>query len=279
MTSFGYFCNGLDKLEPSKIIEIICDKRFICFRNRTTVPAKELVEFYKSVGEVQTQDEKFMSDEYVETYCDGFRELTAVRNKDISGYGENGLFAGDETGEIEWHCANQNRTYSEEITAFSIRKMGDAGGALCISNNRTPYYEFPVDFKSILDDIIVSYGTDDFAWTTADTWNALEFKTINGEKLTDIQTDKKPLVLKHPIDNVKGLHYSWPLIKSYVNYDNTEFTKIHNKILEYILQKKHLYTHLWEEGDVILNEQYHSLHKREFYTGDRLLYRSAIYVT
>ena len=68
----------------------------VSFRNKKLVPANELVEFYKSIGNVQTQDEKFMSDEYVETYCEGFRELIAVRNKDLSGYGENGLFAGDE---------------------------------------------------------------------------------------------------------------------------------------------------------------------------------------
>jgi len=115
--------------------------------------------------------------------------------------------------------------------------------------------------------------------TTEDTFNAIEFKTIGGRKLPDIQIDKKPLVLKHPIDNVKGLHYSWPLIKSYVDHDDNDFEIIHNKILEYILQEKYLYYHLWEEGDVILNEQYHSLHRRNSYTGDRLLYRSAIYVT
>ena len=279
MNDFGYFCDGLDKLEPSKIIEIICEKRFICFRNKKLVPANELVEFYKSIGNVQTQDEKFMSDEYVETYCEGFRELIAVRNKDLSGYGENGLFAGDEEGLVEWHCANQNRKYSEEITAFAIRKMRDTGGSLGISDNRTPYYEMPENFRLILDDIDVSYEEDDFSWSTEDTWNALEFKTINGEKLKDIQTKTKPIVLKHPIDNKKGLHYSWPLIKSYVDFNDNEFEIIHNKILEYILQEKYLYYHSWEDGDIILNEQYHSLHKRKTYTGDRLLYRSAIYVT
>ena len=59
---------------------------------------------------------------------------------------------GNETGEIEWHCANQNRVYSEEITAFSIRQMGDTGGALCISDNRSPYYEMPENFRFMLDD-------------------------------------------------------------------------------------------------------------------------------
>ena len=275
---FGLIINGLDTLDPSKIIETICERRFICFKNKTIVPPKELVSFYKSIGNVHKQDEKFMSDEYIETYSEGFRELIPVRNKDISGYGENGLFAGDETGEIEWHCANQNRVYSEEITAFSIRQMGDTGGALCISDNRSPYYEMPENFRFMLDDIDVSYEIDDFEWSTEDTWNALEFKSIDGKKLTELQTDSKPLVLQHPIDHVKGLHYSWPIIKAYHDYDEEEFQHIHRKILNYILQDKYLYSHNWEVGDVILNEQYHSLHRRDTYTGDRLLYRSAIYL-
>ena len=54
--------------------------------------------------------------------------------------------------------------------------MGDTGGALCISDNRSPYYEMPENFRFMLDDIDVSYEIDDFEWSTEDTFNAKEFK-------------------------------------------------------------------------------------------------------
>lgn len=277
--NFGYFCNGLDSFDPSQIIDIICERRFICFKNKNIIPPKELVDFYKSIGTVHTQDQEFMSDEYIEKYSHGYRELIPVRNKDISGYGENGLFAGDDEGLVDWHCASQNRTYSEEITAFCIRQMGDSGGALCFSDNRSPYNEMTENFRCMLDEIDVQYEKDDFSWSTPTSFNALKFKNIGGETLPELQAESKPIVLKHPIDGQKGLHYSWPMITSYVDHDDDEFQLIHNKILNYILQDKYQYSHNWEEGDIILNEQYHSLHKRDSYKGDRLLYRSAIYVS
>ena len=85
--------------------------------------------------------------------------------------------------------------------------------------------------------------------------------------------------MDHPIDGQKGLHYSWPIITAYVDHDDEEFEYIHEEILSHILNPMYIYHHMWEEGDIILNEQYHSLHKRDEYKGDRLLYRSAIYVT
>lgn len=278
MPTHGYFVSGLDH-DPKWIVDVICDKRFICFRNKTTVPADELVQFYQSIGTVGRQDEEFMSDEYVETYCEGHRELIAVRNKDISGYGENGLFAGDEEGLVEWHCASQNREYSEEITAFSIRQMGDDGGITSISDNRSPYYSMSKGFQEIIDDIQVKFEVSDFAWSTPESFNALKFKNIGGETLPELEVRSKPIVMEHPIDGKKGLHYSWPIVTAYVDYDDKEFQYIHGEILSHILNPDYIYNHMWEEGDIILNEQYHSLHKRDQYKGDRLLYRSAIYVT
>ena len=35
-------------------------------RNKNTIPCKELVEFYRSLGTLHVQDSSFMSDEYIE---------------------------------------------------------------------------------------------------------------------------------------------------------------------------------------------------------------------
>ena len=42
MNDFGYFCDGLDKLEPSKIIEIICSKLDQKIPKNTPTPPKPI---------------------------------------------------------------------------------------------------------------------------------------------------------------------------------------------------------------------------------------------
>jgi len=43
------------------------------------------------------------------------------------------------------------------------------------------------------------------------------------------------------------------------------------------LKEQYIYEHKWESGDILLVDINHSLHKRNPYVGDRLLYRTSIY--
>ena len=43
-----------------------------------------------------------------------------------------------------------------------------------------------------------------------------------------------------------------------------------------MLQDKYVYYHEWENNDIVLSDQLHSLHKREPYQGMRELWRTGI---
>tara|TARA_Y100000004_G_scaffold137142_1_gene155406 strand:- start:870 stop:1703 length:834 start_codon:yes stop_codon:yes gene_type:complete len=270
---------GIDKKDPQKIKNLIFENRFVVIENKNILPEQELVDFYKTLGSVHTQGKKFMSDEYVEKYSGGFRELIAVRNKDLSGYGENGLFAGLEDGEVDWHCASQNRKYCEDIVAFCIRQLGNSGGNLQLSDARKPYENIDVGFKSMIEDIEVEFELgiwEDF--DSEDGWNFKELIGIDGVPAKDTELKYKKIITKHSVDNKKGFHYSWPIVFKYRDFQEDEFKIIHDKIVSTLMQEQYIYTHEWKLGDIILQEQEHSLHRRDPYTGDRLLYRSAIYI-
>ena len=61
----------------------------------------------------------------------------------------------------------------------------------------------------------------------------------------------------------------------YKNYDYYKFKERHEKIIKMLMDN--VYEHTFREGDIILQEQYHTLHRRAPYSGDRLLYRTAIW--
>ena len=60
-------------MDPSLIKDLVKEHRWVIIRNKNTIPCKELVEFYKSLGTLHVQDSSFMSDEYIEKYSEGYR--------------------------------------------------------------------------------------------------------------------------------------------------------------------------------------------------------------
>ena len=77
----------------------------------------------------------------------------------------------------------------------------------------------------------------------------------------------------------KGLNFPYECI---YGFEGEGITKQEGKDLyfhlkEHVLQDKYIYKHEWEQYDIVLSDQHHSLHKRESYSGDREMWRTSIY--
>ena len=258
--------------EPSSIRELIRDHRWVVIKNKQTVPPKELVDFYRSLGTLYVQDNSFMSDEYIEKYSDGFRELVPVRNKRISGYGEDGLFAGEEDGEVLWHNASNNHDPDEDVIGFSIRQLGN-GGALSLCDTQLPYQQ--VRNKHVYENIEAEYPLDTWKSMDNEAWNFTKWKSSDGTPYYKKENQFKPIVTTNPLNELKGFSYPFPAIINYKNYPYKSFEHLHKHIQ--LMLMDYVNIHHFEEGDIILQEQHHTLHRRAEYTGDRLLYRTAIW--
>lgn len=81
-----------------------------------------------------------------------------------------------------------------------------------------------------------------------------------------IVLDRK-FINHHPVFGTEYLYFP------FVFLDNSEITEI---ILEHYFEP-FVYTHHWKEGDLVIMDQFYTMHKREAFTGDRLLYHCAGY--
>ena len=113
-----------------------------------------------------------------------------------------------------------------------------------------------------------------------------EFKNNTFYNLTDEDREleiyskylpsEKPLVYTHPIDGSKGLNFPIHSIRRLISdreFDHEEFIAT---MTDHVFQEKYIYHHHWKPGDFTFSDQHHSLHKRNFVKGDRLLYRLAL---
>ena len=222
--------SNIDSLTMEKVIEFFQETRLIHIENKHDVSEKELVEFYNHLGDPVKFDDEYMSDDYVQTYTKGFRELIPVRNQKISGYGEPGLLSGDDDGEVKWHSESQNRDTHEDVVCFAMKSMADSGGDTWFMDQKIMYdnliklfpelEEYEVDWRNRYSKEKPDNDLPYNPWTKwdekcvkgGDGWMFNRMKDIDGEYLIDKEVKFKPLITKNTITNQKGLMYPYKTV-------------------------------------------------------------------
>ncbi len=293
----GKLCNvvvlyNLDTVTREQVIESFNDSRLILIKNKHTVPKKELVEFYRSLGDCVTFGTQYIHKEYLDEYCDGYRELVPMRNKVISGYGPPGLFAGkNDTGIVGWHNESMNRDTHDDVVCFAVERLADTGGETSIMDQTTMYDRLIKKYPEF-DEMQVDW-TNRYYWETPENddhynpWTEWDDDAIQGEggwnfeHMTDIddvplinkELKYKPLVTTNTITGKKGFMFAHDAV--FRLFPDDQY--LLNILREECENPEYRYKHVWEQGDIAINDIQHSLHKRHPYTGDRLHYRTSIY--
>jgi len=89
-----------------------------------------------------------------------------------------------------------------------------------------------------------------------------------------------PFVLTDIFNNNKSFLLQRIFFKHFVGMTETDSIKLMNQLLEYATVPENVIEHTWEEGDLILNNNYNTVHQREkFYsTEERTLWRTTFQI-
>jgi len=284
---------NLDSLTKERVIELMYETRLIIVENENEVPEKELVQFYYQLGDPVISDEEYMSDEYADEWSKGYRELIPVRNKEISGYGPPGLFSGGEDGEVVWHSESQNRDTHDDLVCFAMKSLPTTGGDTEFMDQKVMYDnlvklfpeldEYDIDWRNRYAAETPGNNLPYNPWTKwdekcikgGDGWNFMRMKDIDGKYLIDKEAKFRPLVTENSITGQRGLMYPYQTV-----FKLRPVSDFLLQVLEKECEKEeYRYQHQWKAGDILISDIQHSLHRRDPYTGDRLIYRSSIYMS
>ena len=274
--NFGYKITNISfKEDPSQLLQLVGDGRIVVIKNTSPVNPTVLVEFYKTLGSVVAQ-----ADTVAGVGVDGYNELVRVTSTS--------LFAGADDGELEWHSAGMNRTGSEDIVAMYMNITSDTGGNTYFSDGQSAYNDLGIDIKNSINEIkskTLTYKVGEKLGLSSfhknifyDTESLMTFKDIDGTPSFEKQVNRKMLVTTHPINNKKGLHFPWSVIRGFTGMPKEQQKELYFHLKEHTMQDKYVYTHTWDPYDIILSDQHHSLHRRDKYYGNRELFRSGIWV-
>ena len=232
---------SLNKDQAHQIAKMIVSNMVVVFRNQNLLPDEEL-KFCSQIGHYQIYPPNIDRVKNIRVN-EGILRVTAQKNE----YGEEGLFG--HKAALDWH-ANQASNTDRKPLIWLYARQGSKGSRTSWLNNILSYDNLPDDLKDKIQNIKVycgyksgSYSTSNFFKEHIDTSNPIPLVQINKE-------------------GKKGLFFPFLQIFGFENYSNQEFEDIMANLKTHIIKEEFIYHHDWEDNDIVISEQWLSIHKR-----------------
>jgi taurine dioxygenase len=188
----------------------------------------------------------------------GIARVTGEKNE----RGREGLFGHKET--LDWHC-NKPSEPNRKSVVWLYGVKGTKGSKTSWINMVNAYNDLSDKIKEEINDIIIYCGYK--AGTVSPTLRYQEH----------VNRDLPYNLVMSNHAGVKGLFFPFLQIMEFANRSNDEFSSIMKNLIDHVLNEKYAYHHDWDDGDIVISDQWLSIHKRWHFDGmdKRLLHRIA----
>ena len=249
------------KEEVFEIGKLTLSNMVTVFKNQDLQPEDE-VAFCSKLGKCQfiIDPTKPKEGQRTEHLAVGNHILRVTGQKNDKG--EEGLFG--HTSALDWH-ANQASNYEREPLIWLYGVEGTKGSKTSWLNNIASYEAMSDELKEEIKDVKITLGYKSGSYSPS--------KFFVEHHATD-----KPFNLVHTNDAGKtGLYFPYLQILGMVDKTEEQFKDLMDRLIEHVTQPQFIYDHHWEDGDIVLSEQWLSIHKRWAYEKmeDRILHRIA----
>jgi len=167
--------------------------------------------------------------------------------------------------EFDWHC-NDPETPSRCPIVYLHGLRGTAGSRTSWNNNILAYAELPDDIKNRLQNLHCIYGNI----------SAPDCPTHIGVKYN---TEWTPPLIHTTITGQTGMYFTPLQFGKFVELSQEESDEIKIFLHKHVLDDQYIYHHDWQDGDVVISDQWNGVHKRWPFDkmDSRILHRSMAY--
>jgi taurine dioxygenase len=244
------------------IARLIATHTCVVVRNQTL----NLDEEVRVVNMFKDPERKFTTDDpmYRKVVIPGSDDKVIRVTGELNEHGEQGL-AG-EIDDLDWHC-NEPASPTRKEIVWLYALQGSAGSVTTWNNNVLSYADLDQDTKDMLDPLEAIVGYD------ADRMNNINTHGLQ----TYINDEYTPKIVRTNIAGNKGLYFPFLQIFGFKGKTEEESKHILKTIGEHTIQPKYCYDHHWQDGDILISEQWLGIHKRWKFENmaTRMLHRAA----
>jgi len=240
--------------DAHKIAKLLLSNMVVVLRNQCLSPSDEL-NFCNLIGNVtptNSERGKHLS------VTNGILRVTGQKNQ----HGEEGLFG--HTSALDWH-ANQASNPNRKPLIWLYGVKDTEGSITSWINNIESYKKIPQDIKDEIQNLEITLGYK-------------KGKYSNSDFFKEHHHVDNPFRLVYTNDaGQTGLYFPFLQIFGIKGYTKDNFDTLMERLTTHILKEEFRYDHYWRDGDVVLSEQWLSIHKRWKFNGmdRRILHRIA----
>lgn len=174
---------------------------------------------------------------------DGILRVTGKKNEN----GKPGLFG--HVDDLDWH-ANQPSNPNRMPLIWLYGAEGTKGSRTSWINMIDAYNDLDQDTKDLIKDINVYCGYKQGNYSNSEYFN------------DHVNKNLPQSLVKTNAAGETGLFFPFLQIFEFEGHINSRFDEIMDMLKQHVLNEKYVYHHDWEDGDVVISEQWLSIHKR-----------------
>jgi alpha-ketoglutarate-dependent taurine dioxygenase len=241
----------------NQIAKFLATNTLVVVRNQRLSVADELraVNMFKNPQPLFTPEDN----DFIHCAADLTQDPTGVLCRVSGELNEHGMegIAGY-VDEMVWHC-NQPFKQDRAPLVWLYGVHGTAGSRTTWNNNILSYNDLSQENKDFLAtlQICAASGFD------------------NGDGFLSVEETFTPNVVQTNNAGKTGLFFPFLQFRNFVGMTEQESIAIVEPLRNHILQEKYIYHHDWQDGDVVIAEQWLGIHKRWKFEGmnQRVLHR------
>ena len=208
----------------------------------------QLINFSRYFGSLDLCPPNATGKQYVKEHP----ELTVVSNRIVGGEPIGSL--GD--GEVRWHTDMSNHSRPPKASILYALEVSKEGGQTEFCNLYQATSELPKQLLSIV------RGKMAYHDGTYDSSGAQEFGVEVAGERTEPPNARHPLVIRHSVTNREVIYLGRRPHQYIVGMDAAESEIVLDKLWSHSTQRKYVWSHQWEVGDVVIWDNRCVMHRR-----------------
>ncbi len=245
------------------IARLLSTNTLVVFKNQslTTQDEVRIAKMFKDPQQFHTEIDESPDVMFRGAEVDGSEKMALRVSGAKDEHGRTGI-AGH-TDEMQWH-SNDQTTPNRKSLIWLYSVQGSKGSRTTYNNNILSYNSLDEETRRPLENLKLTILKE----------VSLREEHENDE--TQIENYTPPLVVEN-IAGKKGFYFPFLQISGFEGLSDEESQHIINWLSEYTTQEKFCYHHDWDDGDVVIAEQWLGIHKRWPFEAieQRLLHRMA----
>lgn len=231
-----------------QIGKLVVENLIVVIRNQKLTCEDEL-RICKAIGDLEPVDPSFHHICPLDSTGNVYNEIIQVSGlKDADG-NPIGVF-GDSGIDLDWHANRASAEKERKPFVWLYGVHGTKGSRTSWANCSAAYNDLDSDLKNEISELRGIFGYEPGRYT-----NSTNFKTHrNYEGIKIVQKIKGT--------NKVGLYFPFLQLFGFKNKSDAYSEAMIKKLSTHVTQEKYLYHHDWEDGDIVISEQWLTIHKR-----------------